>query len=342
MKKFYKKNSSRSHASKRPDVYKMIVDKITEMLEKGECPWRKPWGGVPFSVGGLVGAVKYSTGEPYSLLNQFLLGKEGEWLTFEGAVSAGGRVKPGEKSSFAVYWDRWAKEVETDELDENGEPKKEKKWFWTLKYIRLFHIDQCEGVPSKLEERRKRQQKKLEQRKAEMQPFEAAEEIIRGYLEKNPTLGFHNDKPSNRAFYSPLNDSVTVPMLAQFKDTSEYYSTTFHELVHSTLKKERCDREDENAMAFFGNHEYSREELVAELGASMLCSIVGISSENSFKNNVAYIQSWLKALQNDKQMIVWAASRAEKAAKYIQFGKAAAEEVDIKDEEEITENENAA
>ena len=73
----------------------------------------------------------------------------------------------------------------------------------------------------------------------------------------------------------------------------------------------------ENALAAFGSKNYSREELVAELGSAMLCTVAGLNSDKAFKNSVAYIQGWLKALANDNKMIVWAASRAEKAARYI-------------------------
>ena len=80
----------------------------------------------------------------------------------------------------------------------------------------------------------------------------------------------------------------------------------------------RCDRKSEQkGIAAFGNEEYSREELVAEIGSAMLCNYAGLNNEKAFKNSVAYVQSWLKVLKNDSKMILWAASRAEKAAKYI-------------------------
>ena len=128
---------------------------------------------------------------------------------------------------------------------------------------------------------------------------------------------FQNDKPSDRAYYSPSKDCVIVPMLTQYAIAEEYYSTTFHELTHSTLHETRLNRKSEQKLAAFGSEDYSREELVAEMGSAMLCATAKIDSEKAFKNSVAYIQSWLKALKNDKKMIVWAAARAEKAAKYI-------------------------
>lgn len=155
-------------------------------------------------------------------------------------------------------------------------------------------------------------------------PIDAAEQVITGYLEREKELTFHNDKPTDSAYYSPSLDMVSVPMLSQYQIPEEYYSTTFHELVHSTKLKSRCDRDSEQSgIAAFGNEDYSREELVAEIGSAMLCNRVEIESEKAFKNSVAYIQGWLKALKNDNHAIVWASSRAEKAAKYIIFGKQA-------------------
>ena len=79
----------------------------------------------------------------------------------------------------------------------------------------------------------------------------------------------------------------------------------------------RCNRKQDMKMAAFGSKDYPREELVAELGAAMLCTVCNLDSDKAFKNSVAYIQGWLRALKNDNKMIVWASSRAEKAARYI-------------------------
>jgi antirestriction protein ArdC len=83
------------------------------------------------------------------------------------------------------------------------------------------------------------------------------------------------------------------------------------------MKADRCNRKTENEGAFFGNENYSREELVAEMGSAMLCSRCGIENPKTFQNSVAYLQSWIKALKNDIKMIIWASSRAEKAAEFI-------------------------
>ena len=195
-----------------------------------------------------------------------------------------------------------AAEEETEDTPDGG------KRIHLLRYYNVFHLDDVEGISSKITQGEPR---------PAAEPIEAAEAAIAGYLGRETGLRFQNDKPSNRAYYSPGEDKVVVPMMSQYTVPEEYYSTTFHELTHSTMPESRCDRKEENVGAHFGNSVYSREELVAEIGSAMLCHRTGISSERAFRNSVGYIQSWLEALKNDSRMIVWAASRAERAAKYI-------------------------
>ena len=124
----------------------------------------------------------------------------------------------------------------------------------------------------------------------------------------------------NMAFYSPSTDSVSVPRIEQYENPDEYYSTLFHEMVHSTGHVSRLNR-FEDGVAAFGNDDYSKEELVAEMGSCFLCGTIGISTDNSFRNSSAYIGSWLSKLKGDKRLVVTASSKAEAAIRYIQNGK---------------------
>ena len=74
------------------DVYQIVTDRIVSQLEQGVIPWRMPWNG------GFNGAVSYTTGRPYSFLNQMLLGESGEYLTFNQVKTLGGNVKKGAMS----------------------------------------------------------------------------------------------------------------------------------------------------------------------------------------------------------------------------------------------------
>lgn len=273
----------------------MVTDRVIEQMQQGIIPWHRPW------TGAADGAMNYVTRRPYSLLNQLLLGRDGEWLTWKQIQDCGGKLKKGAKAGMVVYYGKFVAK------EEKADGTVEEKEIPVLKYYNVFHLSDCTGIESKIEN----------DVHTTTRPIDAAEDIIIGYLTSEDAPRFHNDQPSNRAYYAPSTDTVVVPMISQYDIAEEYYSTTFHELTHSTMKESRCNRRAENERAAFGSANYSREELVAELGAAMLCTVSGLDNDKAFKNSVAYLQGWLKALKNDNKMMVWAASRAEKAARYI-------------------------
>jgi antirestriction protein ArdC len=120
----------------------------------------------------------------------------------------------------------------------------------------------------------------------------------------------------SRAFYRPSTDSVHLPPREAFIGADGYLSTLFHELVHSTGHPARLARPAVTDGALFGDHAYSEEELVAEIGAAYLCTHVGIAGR-TIENTAAYVASWLRALQNDRRMLLRAAQRAQRAVDHI-------------------------
>jgi antirestriction protein ArdC len=275
----------------------MVADRIAEQMNKGIVPWHQPW------VGGSAVAINYESRKAYSMLNQFLLGEPGEWLTWRQIAARKGKVKKGAHSRFVVFYQM------TEKTTVNAEGKEEVETYPVLKWYNVFRLADVEGIESKIAP---------VVSNPDNDPIETAEAIVNGYLAREKGLHFHNDQPSGEAYYSRSTDTVVVPMLGQFESSEEYYSTTFHELTHSTMPESRCNRVAESNITRFGDNDYSREELVAEIGAAMLCNRAGLDSEKAFNNSVAYLQSWLKVLKNDPKMIVWAAGRAEKAARFIQ------------------------
>lgn len=309
------------------NVYQMIADKIIEQMAKGIIPWQRPWTGVAD------GAVNYVTRKPYSLLNQMLLGKPGEYLSHKQVEELGGTVKKGAKSSIVTFYKQIVVAGKDGETATTPDETDKERLIPLLRFYHVFHIDDCEGIETKI---------KPDAEPVEHEPVKEAEDIISGYLKAEPSLKFHNDKPSNRAYFSPTTDEVVVPMMSQYSDVEEYYSTTFHELTHSTLMPSRCDRKAEQAGPMsFGSPEYSREELVAEMGAAMLVNQCGMESDKAFKNSVAYVQGWSSKLKDDPKAIVWAASRAEKAARYIQ-GEREERSAEIKNEKLTMKNDKPA
>ena len=275
-------------------VYEMVTDRIIEQLENGVIPWEKPWTGVRS------GAFNRVSKKSYSLLNQMLLKHDGEYATFKQWQDLGGKIRKGEKSEIIVFW----KVLPIEEEQENSE--KITKQIPLLRYINVFHISQVDGVePLPKEELN------------EIEPIEKAEVVLKDYWTRENITVEH--VKGNRAYYSPTRDMICLPLFEQFKDANEYYSTAFHESVHSTMQESRCNRAEErkNKLVAFGSEEYSKEELVAELGSANLMNIIGIETKKSFRNSTAYIQNWLSVLRNDVKFIVSASSKAEKAVNYI-------------------------
>ena len=276
------------------NVYEMVTKRIIAELEKGKIPWEKPWAGVRN------GAYNRITKRPYSLLNQMLLQHSGEYATFKQWQDLGGHVRKGEKSEIVVFWKIFeSKEANPD----TGEI--EIKKIPLLRYYNVFHISQVEGVEPLAPE----------QLNDEVEPIEAGDKIITDYITREH-LNFIECK-SNKAYYSPTNDTVVVPLKEQYSMINEYYSTTYHELVHSSGHKTRLNRLQTGAVASFGSENYSKEELVAEIGSATLMSVAGIETSKTFRNSTAYIQNWLQVLRNDNKFIVSASSKAEKAVNYI-------------------------
>ena len=271
------------------DIYAEVTSRIIQQMENGVIPWHKPW----IASGK---AISHATGKAYSLLNQMLLGRPGEYLTFKQCQEAGGRVRKGEKSHMVVFW-KW---METED-EETGE-KKEVPF---LRYYNVFHIDQCEDITAKYTT------EAAFPDGAEV--LEAAQEIVYDYLGRTGVKLSHTE--GDQAFYRPSTDEVVLPIRKQFVSTAEYYSTVFHELTHSTGHPSRLNRLARPS--FFGTEDYSKEELVAEIGAAALVNHVGLETSSSLRNSAAYIQNWLGVLKGDKRFIVSAAGRAEKAVNLI-------------------------
>lgn len=272
------------------DIYALVTDRIIQQLESGVIPWQKPWTGLQS------GAYSGTTGKPYSLLNQMILGKPGAYFTFNETTKRGGKIRKGEKSSMIVFW----KQVKISETDPaTGELKE--RIVPMLRYFNVFHQDQIDGftinAPAPVEH----------------EPIAEAEAVINHYTAREGLTIQH--QRGNEAFYSPLRDCIVLPLIEQFPDIEEYYSTAFHEMTHSTGHRSRLNRL--KTTAHFGNEDYSKEELTAEIGAAALVNYTGIETKKSLKNSAAYIQSWLRALKNDKRLIIGASAAAQKAVDFI-------------------------
>lgn len=278
------------------DVMSIVTDRIIAALEKGTIPWHKPW------VAPARGAYNRISGKKYSLLNQLMLQHEGEYASYRQWINLGGHVRKGEKSEIVVFW-KWPEDdkKKDESTDEQDEKKKKRP---VLRYYKVYHVSQVDGVdplPKNLNN-------------FEHDPIDSIENVLSEYIRKENILFDVGDY--NEAYYSPGRDLIHVPGMWLYENLEEYYSTVSHEVIHSTGSVRRLCREGMKK-AGFGLEDYSREELVAEIGAAALLSMFQIETKKSFENSAAYLQGWLQSLQNDHRMIVIAAGQAEKAVNYI-------------------------
>ena len=291
-------------------IYQQITDRVIANLETAGS-WRKLWQCPgPVSLNG-----HFYTGINYLLLaaSPYAVPVYG---TFQQVRSNGGYVKKGEKSTLVVFWKRLVKE-------DPATGKKEVKYF--LRYYLVFNVAQCvfdEIGQAKIDKLAGMVLERKNQRSLK------ADFIIDNMPE--PVIIEH--RSSLRCpCYQPVLDRVVMPEINYYESADAYYTDLFHEMTHSTGHPKRLNRFTLDGIGKFGSEVYSREELVAELGAAFLTEIAGLKLD--IRMSAAYIKGWSDALKENERWIVWAASRAEKAANYI-LGETA---LDQEEKEEVLE-----
>ena len=285
------------HRSKQ-NPYEKITNRILSLLEAGTVPWHRPWTGCRNLV----------SGKEYRGVNTFLLGCEPYespfWITFKQAKTLGGSVRKGEHGCPVVFW-KWLppKTVEREDEDGNtvtlvdgrnplGRPM--------LRQYTAFNVEQCDGleIPTAVER--------------DNEPIAVCESVVEN-MPQRPDVRHE----SSGAFYRPSEDFVSLPGLSAFESPEAYYSVLFHELTHSTGHASRLGRHGEDGYTFhgFGSKNYSREELVAEMGAAFLSGHCGVENR-TIDNSASYIDGWRRKLGEDPRLVVIAAAQAQKSADF--------------------------
>jgi antirestriction protein ArdC len=280
------------------NVYEIITERILEKLEQGTVPWHKPWaaGGCPQNL---------VSGKEYRGVNVWLLGSQDfsspYWLTFKQAKQLGGSVRKGERGTPCILW-KWINR--SDENTETGET--ETKQIPLIRYYNVFNAEQCDGISHA----------RLEAQQDEPEPFnpiESAERIVASYP-KPPSI---SEDGRGAAYYRPSTDSIHMPEQETFDSEAHYYATLFHEMTHSTGHESRLARTGVTNRIRYGSHEYSQEELVAEMGAAFLAAEAGIDSEALVDNSASYVASWMERLRSDPKLVVLAGAQAQRAVDHI-------------------------
>jgi antirestriction protein ArdC len=288
--------STNEHTEK-PDVYRRVTDAIINAIEQGVSTWRMPWhtsGRFAFS------PINVTSKKPYRGINTLCLWaaaqakgyERGEWGTYQQWQERGAQVRKGEKATLVVFWKFASDAIETDDGDDT--PKAGSRLLFTRGYS-VFNAAQVDGYTPKSDA-----ETPIEQR------IEQAEVFFRGINARVIHQG-------NRAFYSPADDTITLPPFGAFFTAMDYYSTRAHETGHWTSRADRCDRELGKR---FRDNAYSVEELVAELTAAFTLAHLGLSTTPR-EDHAQYIAFWLRVLKSDTRAIFTAASKAQQAADFM-------------------------
>lgn len=290
-----------------------ITQEIVARLEAGTKPWIKPWQGVPVS------RPLRASGIPYRGMNVFWLWMVADmcgyaspyWMTYNQSQALGAQVRKGEKSTIAIFYKSYTKEVEAPDTGEKSDEARR-----VLKAYPVFNADQVEGLPERFHPVETLELVEPEGRKAELDAFFAAIPAA---------LRHHGDE----AYYEPIADRVTMPPAHLFSGFDHYYATLSHELSHWSGHKSRLGRDLKNR---FGTAAYAAEELIAELSSAILGAELGLPVTH-LDNHASYVEHWLRLLRDDDRAILTAAAKAEEAATLLLRlgGRAPAEASDLDD-----------
>jgi len=286
----------------RKPFHEEFAEKIIEDLKRGVAPWQKPW-----QPGEVLPPMNPVSGTVYSGINRVMLSRYGfddpRWMTLRQANTLDCRVRKGEKSQTIVYWQFSKEEPAKDDdgkpvLDDEGNQVMEKVELTRpiVRFSSVFHVGQLAGEIPPLD-------------KSSLVPSWNPNEKAETILQNSGAVIKHNQR--NRAFYSLSTDEICLPPKDHFLTQDAYYATALHELGHWTGHVSRLARE----FGPFGSEVYAREELRAEIASWMLGQDLGIGHDPG--QHLAYVGSWIKALEKDPFEIVRACRDAERIKHYV-------------------------
>lgn len=287
------------------DFRQEVTDNIVALLEKGVAPWQKPWN----AQGHAAMPMNPTTDKPYrggNAVHLLTIGlqknyDDPRWMTYKQSVGQGWQVRKGEKGTQIEFWDVKPESKKASTRSENAhEPRADDQPEHRLihRIYNVFNARQIDGMPPYVPK--------------EAKPFEAVEAGERILSSSRATIA-HDQM--DRAFYNRRTDSIHLPPKHAFKDAASYFGTVLHELAHWSGAENRLDRSTLTQSYQFGDQNYAKEELRAELASVFIAAEKGIPHDP--ESHAAYVGSWIATLKQDKHEIFRAAHDASKATDFL-------------------------
>ena len=292
----------------------MAREKLKEMyinsLKENKIPWRREWSNAesPYNA---------ASGKAYRGINNLILSyvselrgyKDPRWMTLNQANAKGYRIKarPADfKGDYGIKIEYWSiydsktkRNIDFSKYNEikKTDPDRADQMKLVNRVSTVFNADQISGIPKYVKE--------------DKESFEM-DDVLKCMIDN---MNIEVKQVGSRACYSPSDDKIRIPEKKQFHSEYAFESTLLHELAHSTGHESRMGRD---LSGEFGSQEYAREELRAEISSSFVCQELGFDYvEDDLDNHKAYIQDWIKILEDDPNELFRAIKDAEGISEYM-------------------------
>ena len=299
-------------------VNEIITNKIIERIEKAKQTGEKFEWVKPFGENACPLPVSYEQSRNYTGVNRLLLPPD-EYCTAQKATELGCHIRKGASGHIVVFFKL------INEKNEDGEPKSDKDGNEIKKgFLRYYHVfsrqdildKDNENLPSKFPIKRYDHKQMEEQLERTLNLFL---QMFREYCKSN-NIEIEVIKDGTEAYYMPSKNVIRIPSLANFKSVYSFISTVAHEMIHSTMKPLNRQSPTEIKEVEKVQEEYSKEELVAELGACFILQSLCCFDDRPLEqkeNSIAYLNGWSSYLKDRKNEIISASAKAQEASDYI-------------------------
>ncbi|NDC35931.1 MAG: DUF1738 domain-containing protein, partial [Synechococcaceae bacterium WB9_2_112] len=288
---------------------KLCAD-LVALLESGAAPWRRPWQGHQGHHRNLMTGADYKGSNPLLLeLGAMMRGHTLPlWLGGAQAKAEGWFPRKG-CTAARILRPQLNKREEEQTNPDTGNTETVLKAWTSFKVVPVFNaadlVGATDDTAAALAQRIAAAIGQAPEPKEPAARLEAAEAVLDAWTVPT-TFG------GALACYSLTADRISMPTPEAFESREAFAATWAHEQVHSTGHSSRLDRPMAGG---FGTKAYAREELIAELGAVLVCQRLEIGSE--FENHAAYLAHWIELLKEGPRTLFKVLSEARQAADLI-------------------------
>lgn len=281
-----------------------VAKRFVECLMQEGMAWKNKWNMVEVPQNA-------ATGNYYRGINRFFLKmylrdndiRDPRFATFSQIRENGWHLQKGAKGIQVEYWmpyDSIEKKVLSWKDYQEMSPEYRMECRLISKYFYVFSAKDINGLPEWVVPK----------------PKDIEEDTIIPTIARNMQIEILHDG-EDRAFYRPSEDKIHLPTKEAFLSDYDYNSVVLHELSHATGAPARLNRGIDNMKH---SASYAYEELVAEISSTFMGEDLScVCSDYQMDNHVAYIQSWIKEIENKPDMLIRAIRDAERAADYLQY-----------------------